>query len=242
MKNIIPLASLCTFLVGCVASGTDTGAPGIAGVVSEAQFDRWFPHRNSFYTYAGLTSINDLYPDFANSSDMTVRKREVAAFLANVSLETDNLVSIESQKPETYANYCDPNDRFGCPAGASAYFERGPIQVAWSFNYKAAGEALGYDLLNNPHWVATDANLSWQTSGCYWNSANGPGGDGGNSHNAMLNSNASGGMGETIKHINGKLECPSMGGENTASRDARIERYKFFCDQLGVSYGNNLGC
>ena len=29
---------------------------------------------------------------------------------------------------------------------------------------------------------------------------------------------------------------------NTAGRDHRIAKYKFFCDQLGVSYGNNLGC
>jgi hypothetical protein len=33
-----------------------------------------------------------------------------------------------------------------------------------------------------------------------------------------------------------------MGGGNTASRDSRINKYKYFCDQLGVSYGNNLSC
>ena len=41
-----------------------------------------------------MTSINAKYPDFANSSDMTIRKREAAAYLANFSLETGDGVYI----------------------------------------------------------------------------------------------------------------------------------------------------
>jgi chitinase len=219
--------------------GGDGIASGIAGVVSEAQFERWFPSRSTFYTYAALTSINDIYPDFVNSSDLALRKREAAAFLANISLETGDLVYVESQ---TRQAHCDLSRGYGCPAGPTAYFERGLLQLAWNYNYSDAGDALGYDLLNHPELIATDATLSAQTSGWFWNEASGPGGDGASAHHAMLNSNTSGGMGETIKHINGALECSSMGGSNTASRDARVAKYKFFCDQLGVSYGNNLGC
>jgi len=61
-------------------------------------------------------------------------------------------------------------------------------------------------------------------------------------HNAMLQSNGSFGFGYTIRAIHGALECPSQGGMNTASRDSRITKHKFFCDQLGVSYGNNTSC
>jgi hypothetical protein len=217
-------------------------ASGIAGVVSSSQFSAWFPNRNSFYTYSGLTSINNKYPDFANSSDMTLRKREAAAFLANMALETGDLVYVVEQNTANYCSYCDYGQPYGCPAGQCSYFGRGPIQLSWNFNYKAAGDALGYDLLHNPGWVSSDANISWQTAAWYWNTQNGPGGYGGNCHNAMLNSYGSGGMGETIKHINGSLECPSLGGANTAGRDTRINKYKYFCDQLGVSYGNNLSC
>ena len=58
----------------------------------------------------------------------------------------------------------------------------------------------------------------------------------------MLASGGSGGFGATIAHINGSLECPSLGGGNTSARDERIKRYKQFCDLLGVTYGNNLTC
>jgi chitinase len=60
----------------------------------------------------------------------------------------------------------------------------------------------------------------------------------------MLQSGGALGFGYTIRAINGDLECPSVNpnASNTAARDNRIARYKFFCDQLGVSYGNNLSC
>jgi hypothetical protein len=57
-----------------------------------------------------------------------------------------------------------------------------------------------------------------------------------------MNSNGSGGFGSTIGHINGSVECPSLGGGNTAARDNRVNYYKYVCDQLGVSYGNNISC
>jgi hypothetical protein len=218
------------------------GASGIAGVVSSSQFNAWFPNKNSFYTYSGLTSINSKYPSFANSSNTTIRKREAAAFLANMALETGDLVYVVEQNTANYCSYCDWNQPYGCPAGQCAYYGKGPIQLSWNFNYKAAGDALGYDLLGHPDWVSSNANISWQTAAWYWNTQNGPGGDGGNCHNAMLNSDGSGGFGDTIRHINGSLECPSMNGGNTASRDTRINKYKYFCDQLGVSYGVDLSC
>jgi hypothetical protein len=218
------------------------GQPGIAGVVSSSQFAGWFPNRNSFYTYSGLTSINSKYPSFANSSDMTLRKREAAAFLANMAIETGDLVYVVEQNTNNYCSYCDWSQPYGCPAGSCNYYGRGPIQLSWNFNYKAAGDALGYDLLHNPGWVASDANISWQTAAWFWNTQNGPGGEGGNCHNAMMDSYGAGGFGETIKHINGSLECPSLGGGNAGSRDARINKYRYFCDQLGVSYGNNISC
>ncbi|HEX9294289.1 MAG TPA: glycoside hydrolase family 19 protein [Polyangiaceae bacterium] len=234
----------CSGGTSCNASGqcVSSSASGIAGIVSEDQFRNWFPGRNTFYTYQGLTSINDKYPTFANSTDMTIRKREAAAFLANMALETGNLVYVVEQNTGNYCVYCDNTQPYGCPAGQCQYYGRGPIQLSWNFNYNAAGQALGYDLLNNPNLVASNANVAWQTAAWYWNTQQGPGGDGGNCHNAMLNSNSTGGFGETIKHINGTVECPSLNGGNTGSRDSRITNYKFFCDQLGVSYGNNTSC
>jgi hypothetical protein len=222
--------------------GGGGGGSGIAGVMNQGQFDAWFPNppRNGFYTFSGLTSINNKYADFANSSDMTLRKREVAAFLANMNQETGALQYVE--EIDKSGNYCDACGCMGWGGAHDAYFGRGPIQLSWACNYQNAGNALGYDLLHNPGWVASDPNITWQTAAWYWNTQNGPGGDGGNCHNAMLDSYGGGGFGETIKHINGALECPSMGGWNTAARDNRVNKYMYFCDQLGVSYGNNTSC
>jgi predicted chitinase len=69
-----------------------TAAPFI---VTEAQFNRMFPSRNSFYTYSGLKSAMGTFGSFANQGSDTVKKQELAAFLANVSHETGGLVYIK---------------------------------------------------------------------------------------------------------------------------------------------------
>jgi Chitinase class I/Carbohydrate binding module (family 6) len=216
-----------------------SGTSGIAGVVSESMFNSMFPNRNTFYTYAGLTSINNVYSAFCNSTDTTIRKREAAAFLANISWESDWLKAIKEYDTSNYCDYCGS---CGCPAGKCNYYGRGPIQLSWDCNYLAAGNSIGQDLLHKPDLVSSNASIAWQTAGWYWNTQGGPGGYGSSAHAAMLASSGSGGFGATIAHINGAQECPSLGGTNTSARDQRISRYKHFCDLLGVSYGNNLSC
>ena len=103
-----------------------------------------------FYTYSGLTAALSAYPGFANTGSDTVKKQEAAAFLANVSHETGGLVYIVEQNTANYPHYCDSSQPYGCPAGQAAYYGRGPIQLSWNFNYKAAGDALGIDLLGQP--------------------------------------------------------------------------------------------
>ena len=109
-----------------------------------------FPNRNSFYTYAGLTDAMAKFPDFAGTGDEQTRKRELAAFLANVDHESGGLVHVEEINRAAWGNYCDAGQPYGCPAGQTAYHGRGPIQLSWNTNYKAAGDALGIDLLNKP--------------------------------------------------------------------------------------------
>jgi len=47
------------------------------------------------------------------------------------------------------------------------------------------------------------------------------------------------GFGETIRTINGALECNRGGGGPVQSR---VEQYKRICGMLGVDPGNNLSC
>ncbi|MBT2368718.1 chitinase [Streptomyces sp. ISL-10] len=214
-------------------SGGSTPSPS-GFVVSEAQFNQMFPNRNSFYTYSGLTAALSAYPGFANTGSDTVKKQEAAAFLANVSHETGGLVHIVEQNTANYPHYCDWSRPYGCPAGQAAYYGRGPIQLSWNFNYKAAGDALGIDLLNNPWRVEREAAVAWKTGLWYWNTQTGPGTMTG--HNAMVNQ---AGFGQTIRSINGSLECD---GKNPAQVQSRVSKYQQFAQILGVPTGGNLYC
>ncbi|MFF8698520.1 glycoside hydrolase family 19 protein [Streptomyces albidoflavus] len=219
----------------------DQGACGGGGgeqpsgfVVSEAQFNQMFPNRNSFYTYSGLTAALSSYPAFANTGSDEVKKREAAAFLANVSHETGGLVHIKEVNEANYPHYCDRNQPYGCPAGQAAYYGRGPIQLSWNFNYKAAGDALGIDLLNNPYLVEQNASVAWRTGLWYWNTQSGPGTM--TPHNAIVNNR---GFGETIRSINGSIEC---NGGNPAQVQSRIDKFTSFAQILGTTTGSNVYC
>ncbi|REF94104.1 chitinase [Asanoa ferruginea] len=219
----------------CGGGGNPTDPPPTGGfVVSEAQFNQMFPGRNSFYTYSGLVAALSAYPAFAKSGSTTVQRQEAAAFLANVHHETGGLVYIVEQNTANYPHYCDPNQPYGCPAGQAAYYGRGPIQLSWNFNYNAAGNALGLPLLTNPWLVQTDAAVAWKTGIWYWMTQNGPGTM--TPHNAMVNG---AGFGETIRSINGSIEC---NGGNPAQVQSRVTRYQQFVGILGVPAGNNLSC
>jgi chitodextrinase len=216
------------------SGGSTTPPPSGGGfVVSEAQFNQMFPSRNGFYTYAGLTDAMKKYPAFATTGSDTVKKQEAAAFLANVNHETGGLVYIDEINTANWPHYCDTSQPYGCPAGQSAYHGRGPIQLSWNFNYYAAGNALGVDLLNNPNLVATNSSISWQTGLWYW--MTGTGGAGTTSHNAMVNGQ---GFGTTIRAIN-SIEC---NGGNPAQVQSRIDAYNRFVALLGVPAGGNLSC
>ncbi|MGQ4477742.1 glycoside hydrolase family 19 protein [Streptomyces sp. SAS_276] len=211
-----------------------SGTPVGNFVVSEAQFNQMFPSRNSFYSYSGLTAALSAYPGFANTGSDTTKKQEAAAFLANVSHETGGLVYIVEQNTANYPTYCDWSQSYGCPAGQAAYYGRGPLQLSWNFNYKAAGDALGIDLLGNPWLVQNDSAVAWKTALWYWNTQSGPGSM--TPHNAIVNG---AGFGQTIRSINGSVECD---GKSPAQVQSRVDAYTRFTSVLGTSTGANLYC
>jgi predicted chitinase len=219
---------------GACGGGGQEPPPQGGFVVSESQFNQMFPGRNSFYTYSGLVAAMSAFPGFAKTGSDTVRKQEAAAFLANVHHETGGLVYVVEQNTANYPHYCDWSQSFGCPAGQAAYYGRGPIQLSWNFNYNAAGNALGIPLLTNPWLVERDAAVAWKTGLWYWNTQTGPGTMTG--HNAMVNG---AGFGQTIRSINGSLECD---GRNPAQVQSRVNNYQKFVGLLGVPAGANLYC
>nr|BAK52489.1 Family 19 chitinase [Streptomyces plicatus] len=228
------LAAVYTALGLCGVAGARDPGMEPKSLVNAAACTQMFPNRNSFYSYSGLTAALSAYPGFANTGSDTVKKQEAAAFLANVSHETGGLVHIVEQNTANYPHYCDWNQPYGCPAGQAAYYGRGPIQLSWNFNYKAAGDALGIDLLNNPWLVQNDSAVAWKTALWYWNTQSGPGSMTG--HNAMVNG---AGFDQTIRSINGSLECD---GCRAAHVQSRLWIFNHLSQILGVSPGSNLYC
>jgi len=82
-----------------------------------------------------------------------------------------------------------------------------------------------------------DPTTTMKGSLWYWMTQSG--GNNQSSHSCIGNDQ---GFGCTIKSINGGLECPSMGGGNTSSRDSRINFFNSFIGILGTSAVGNSSC
>ena len=214
--------------------GGGGGGTGFSAIVSEAQFNQMFPNRNSFYTYAGLLAASQTYPAFAGTGDITTKKREAAAALANFSHETGGFVHITEIAKNEYCGDWDGNPAV-CPCEpGKRYYGRGPIQLSWNNNYCAAGAALGLDLRLHPELIEQNSTIAWQTSVWFWMTQSGAGYW--PAHTVMVNNY---GFGETIRTINGSVEC---NGGNPAQVQSRINEYNRLINILGTTPGSNLGC
>ncbi|MEU8820050.1 chitinase [Actinoplanes sp. NPDC048796] len=219
---------------GAPGSSSAPAAGGNVANLNAAQFEQMFPARSPFYTYQGLTTAMAHYPAFATTGDETARRRELAAFLANVNRESGGLIYVEELNRSAWGNYCDAGQPYGCPAGQTAYHGRGPIQLSWNTNYHSAGQALNIDLLNNPDLVKNDPAIAWQTALWFWMTQQGAGTA--TPHDSMTKG---AGFGETIRSINGILEC--NGGSPEAVR-SRIDAYVRFAAILGVTPDPRQSC
>ena len=218
-------------LVSC--STQHSSPPSAAFVISETQFRQMFPRPNPFYAYADMITAIKSFPEFAGAGDDTLRKQEAAAFLANVAHETLDLQYISEINQANWPNYCDQsNKQFPCAPGRQ-YYGRGPIQISWNFNYGAAGKVFGVDLLGDPDLVARDAAVAWKTALWYWMTQRGSAGT--TPHKTM---GRSAGFGETIRAINGQIECGATGLGHEQMND-RVAYYQRFTRLLEVPVGSD---
>ncbi len=178
----------------------DPGYTSISQLMTEAQFLQIYPildpkkasaysschtkHRTAA-AYAGLVASAAKFPKFANVGSLEMRKRELAAFLANVAKETTGgwatapggyeawgLCFVEEQGYVSggigYTTSNDPN--FQAVAGKS-YHGRGPIQISYPYNYGPFSIAIYGDknvLLNNPEKVLSDPAVFWASAIWFW--------------------------------------------------------------------------
>ncbi|XP_059446522.1 endochitinase-like [Corylus avellana] len=237
---------------------------GVASIISATLFDQLLKYRNDprcrsngFYTYNAFIAAANSFAGFGTTGDADTRKREIAAFLGQTSHETTGGWADAPDGPYAWgycfveeinkADYCTPSNEWPCAPGKQ-YFGRGPIQLTHNYNYGQAGQGLGLglNLLNNPDLVAQDEILSFKTAIWFWMTpqANKP-----SSHDVIIGKwtptatdTAAGrvpGYGVITNIINGGLEC----GRGPDSRvESRIGFYIRYCDEFGVSYGDNLDC
>eukprot|EP00258_Populus_trichocarpa_P002045 XP_002301555.2 chitinase 10 [Populus trichocarpa] len=236
----------------------------ISSLVSKGLFDSIFLHKDNnacpakdFYTYSSFIQASRSFPRFGRTGSSIKRKREIAAFLAQISHETTGgwptapdgpfawgLCFKEEVSPQ--GNYCNSsNTRWPCSPGKS-YKGRGPIQLSWNYNYGPAGKALGFDGLNNPDIVSNNSLIAFKTALWFWMTKQSPKPS---CHNVMIGkykptaasvaANRTAGYGLVTNIINGGLEC---GIPNDARVNDRIGFFQRYAALFNVSTGPNLDC
>ncbi|KAL4202951.1 hypothetical protein AMTRI_Chr02g223850 [Amborella trichopoda] len=236
----------------------------ISYLVPEKLYNSIFLHKDDsacpakgFYTYSSFINAARSFPDFGKDGTISTRKKEVAAFLAQISHETTGGWATAPDGPYAWglcfkeevspqSNYCDStNKEWPCSPGKS-YKGRGPIQISWNYNYGPAGKAIGFDGLTNPEVVANNSDIAFKTALWFWMTPQEPKPS---CHAVMvgkykptpadLAANRTSGFGLVTNIINGGLECGK--GDDNRVND-RIGYFKRYAEIFNVTTGPNLDC
>ena len=252
-------------------------------LITRADWEALFPHRNSqacrqnkfangtlipggFFEFEKFVAAAEQFPCFLGRGE---KKRELAAFLAQISHETTGGWATAPGGPQAWglcwkeevgceamgcAQYCAPGDpctaageEFPCPCEAGKFYHgRGPMQLSWNYNYEPAGRALGVDLLAEPERITQDPVLAFSTAIYFWMT---PRDAKPSCHSVMVGEWSPSdrdrdqgrlpGFGTTTNIINGQLECNIKGDSRVEDRVLYYERYAKI---FGVSPGDNLYC
>lgn len=135
--------------------------------------------------------INVDFAEFVSTNSLYNNKRELAAFLANISKETTGgwQTPVGGNSPGDYAQwglyfvhevgytssnsagtYSQASTEYP-PNPAKGYYGRGPIQLSWNYNYGQFSKFLYNDvtvLLNNPDLVQQDGVLAFKSAIWFW--------------------------------------------------------------------------
>ncbi len=219
--------------------------------------------KKDFYSFDAFVKAAKLFPIFLGDGTDCIQKRELAAFLANISHETNGgwegasggmyrwgLYFVkENGFPNTKFNYADTSKKKWLPVSAKSYHGRGPIQLSWNYNYGQFSEAYFGDkniLLNNPDLLLKDPVLCFASAIWFWVTDQYPKPS---CHDIMagqweptpkdIAGNRGLGFGTVVNVINGGLEC----GQNHSERTKyRYGFYDYFCIFLKIDKGLNADC
>ncbi|KAK9288111.1 hypothetical protein L1049_016559 [Liquidambar formosana] len=247
-----------------ITQGAEARARSLRHLISKNLFHAMFLHgddtacpAHGFYKYTSFIRAARSFPTFGNTGNPTTRRREIAAFLAQISHETTGGWATAPDGPYAWglcfkeetsppSNYCNStNKMWPCYPGKS-YKGRGPIQLSWNYNYGPAGKALGFNGLEDPDIVSNNSVIAFKTGLWFWMTEQKPKPS---CHDVMvgryvpteadLAANRTAGYGLVTNIINGGLEC---GIHNDSRVNDRIGYFKRYAMLFHVDTGPNLDC
>jgi hypothetical protein len=268
------------FTVFTPVSDYSQGPPPDSGSVSkfltEKTWNELFPHRynvetkdplqqnHDFYSFSSFVKAASRFPLFLSEGDERIQKRELAAFLANISQETSGgwaeapggyfkwgLYFLE-ENPDTSASnsYTDTTKKNYPAFPAVHYYGRGPIQLSWNYNYGQFSETWfgkKETLLEDPTLLSKDPVLSFASAIWFWMTNQFPKPS---CHDVMVGNwkpreadSVAGrlpGFGLVVNVINGMVECGHA--VDMPKTSLRYEYYRFFCTYFKVDPGENISC
>ncbi|MDE3236265.1 MAG: chitinase [Bacteroidota bacterium] len=243
--------------------------------LTATKWNELFPNRNGantrnkannhldFYSFTSFVAAANLFPDFLGEGTDSVKRRELAAFLANIAQETSGgwddapggyfkwgLYFIDEHQEGSIKNYADTTKKNYMPIAGKAYFGRGPKQLSWNYNYGQFSEAWYGNkdsLLQQPELLSQNPVLSFASAIWFWMKMQKPKPS---CHDIMVGrwqpsdadsiGNRLPGFGATVNVINGGVECGK--GKDLQKTAYRYQYYVYFCKYLHVSPGNNITC
>lgn len=250
------------------------GKTNLEKLLTEKEWNDLFPNRygmgendvqdksKDFYTFKAFVEAAKAFPQFLAEGDQATQKRELAAFLANISQETTGgwkdapggyfkwgLCYLQEQGHPN-PSYVDAGNELYPPVKGKKYYGRGPKQLSWNYNYGQFSKAwFGSKdtLLQNPDYLVHDPVVSFASAIWFWMTAQDPKPS---CHDVMtgkwkptaddLKKGRLPGFGVTLNIINGAQECgKTVPGQRTIYR---YEFYQYFCKYFKVTPGNNIDC
>ena len=221
------------------------------------------PGRPDFYSFQAFVTAAKKFPEFLGTGNDTLRRRELAAFLAHCAQETSGgwpgapggyfkwgFYFIQEQGCSSGCpQYSDRSNKAYPPVPGQSYHGRGPKQLSYNYNYgQFSQDYFGdkYILLREPDRVSSDPVLSFASAIWFWMKAQPPKPS---CHEVMTNlwhptthdlaAGRKPGFGTTLNIINGGVECGKAPLDKTVYR---YEYYRYFCKIFRVSPGPNIEC
>eukprot|EP00462_Mataza_sp_D1_P003843 CAMPEP_0175104228 /NCGR_PEP_ID=MMETSP0086_2-20121207/9586_1 /TAXON_ID=136419 /ORGANISM="Unknown Unknown, Strain D1" /LENGTH=828 /DNA_ID=CAMNT_0016379547 /DNA_START=70 /DNA_END=2556 /DNA_ORIENTATION=+ len=243
-------------------------------IFTQQDWYKLFPNANfhsepAIYTYANFINATSFFPLFASVGTVQERKRELAAFFAHISQETSGwwkgqeyVWGLTYNREEGCGESKDAcnlyaacskakkDQHFPCAFG-KGYFGRGPMMVAWNYNYGELSHYLFADnrLLLHPDTVANDGVVAFMSALWFWMEPHGGFGKP-SSHDAFtglwrpsLQDRVAGrapGFGLTLNIVDGKKLCLHDPVPEVAQH--RISYYLRACTILKVHPGDHVNC